>query len=110
MVAQVKTLAQEAGVRFLSVGFDPKSAKEAVPIMPKARYDIMRAYMPTVGTLGLDMMLRSCTIQARTHTHTHTHSPPPPPAPSPSCLPSHEMPWVDALMIDTHIGVMPSRG
>jgi glutamate--cysteine ligase len=32
--------------------------------MPKARYDIMRAYMPTVGTLGLDMMLRSTTIQA----------------------------------------------
>eukprot|EP00208_Stichococcus_sp_RCC1054_P003230 CAMPEP_0206138460 /NCGR_PEP_ID=MMETSP1473-20131121/3343_1 /ASSEMBLY_ACC=CAM_ASM_001109 /TAXON_ID=1461547 /ORGANISM="Stichococcus sp, Strain RCC1054" /LENGTH=446 /DNA_ID=CAMNT_0053531905 /DNA_START=453 /DNA_END=1793 /DNA_ORIENTATION=+ len=60
---QVKTLAKEAGVQFLTVGFDPLSAKEDVPIMPKARYDIMRAYMPTVGTLGLDMMLRSCTIQ-----------------------------------------------
>ena len=31
--------------------------------MPKARYDIMRAYMPTKGTLGLDMMLRTCTVQ-----------------------------------------------
>ena len=31
--------------------------------MPKARYDIMRRYMPTKGKLGLDMMLRSCTVQ-----------------------------------------------
>lgn len=52
-------------MRFLSIGFDPQSATEEVPIMPKARYDIMRAYMPTVGTLGLDMMLRSTTIQVR---------------------------------------------
>ena len=61
----MKTLAAEVGVRFLSIGFDPRSATEEVPIMPKARYDIMRAYMPTVGTLGLDMMLRSTTIQVR---------------------------------------------
>ncbi len=32
--------------------------------MPKGRYDIMRAYMPKVGGLGLDMMLRTCTVQA----------------------------------------------
>src|SRR5579863_6297885 len=32
--------------------------------MPKGRYDIMRAYMPKVGSLGLDMMLRTCTVQA----------------------------------------------
>ena len=32
-------------------------------VMPKGRYDIMRAYMPTKGKLGLDMMLRSCTVQ-----------------------------------------------
>src|SRR5690349_2626444 len=31
--------------------------------MPKARYRIMRDYMPKVGTLGLDMMLRTCTVQ-----------------------------------------------
>lgn len=62
---QVKALAAEAGVRFLTLGFDPTSATEDVPIMPKNRYDIMRAYMPTKGTLGLDMMLRSCTIQVR---------------------------------------------
>ena len=32
--------------------------------MPKGRYNIMRAYMPKVGGLGLDMMLRTCTVQA----------------------------------------------
>ena len=72
-VAQVKALGLEVGVRFMALGFDPTTASEDVPIMPKNRYDIMRAYMPTRGTLGLDMMLRSCTIQVRSHT------PPPPP-------------------------------
>ncbi|HYP11361.1 MAG TPA: glutamate--cysteine ligase, partial [Xanthobacteraceae bacterium] len=31
--------------------------------MPKGRYKIMTAYMPKVGTLGLDMMYRTCTVQ-----------------------------------------------
>ena len=32
--------------------------------MPKGRYKIMKEYMPKVGTRGLDMMFRTCTIQA----------------------------------------------
>ena len=31
--------------------------------MPKGRYKIMREYMPKRGKLGLDMMLRTCTVQ-----------------------------------------------
>ena len=31
--------------------------------MPKSRYRIMRAYMPKVGSMGLDMMSRTCTVQ-----------------------------------------------
>ena len=31
--------------------------------MPKSRYAIMRRYMQLVGKLGLDMMLRTCTVQ-----------------------------------------------
>ena len=34
-----------------------------MPWMPKGRYAIMRRYMPLVGTLGLDMMTRTCTVQ-----------------------------------------------
>jgi glutamate--cysteine ligase len=31
--------------------------------MPKGRYAIMRRYMPLAGSLGLDMMTRTCTVQ-----------------------------------------------
>jgi glutamate--cysteine ligase len=31
--------------------------------MPKSRYAIMRSYMPLRGQRGLDMMLRTCTVQ-----------------------------------------------
>jgi glutamate--cysteine ligase len=61
---EVKAVADELGLGFLGLGFDPMWARADVPVMPKGRYDIMRAYMPKVGGLGLDMMLRTCTIQA----------------------------------------------
>ncbi len=61
---EVKTVASELGLGFIGLGFDPLWARADVPIMPKGRYDIMRAYMPKVGNLGLDMMLRTCTVQA----------------------------------------------
>ena len=49
---------------FAPLGFHPLAARDAMPWMPKGRYAIMRRYMPTVGRLGLDMMLRTCTVQA----------------------------------------------
>ena len=48
----------------LGLGFDPTSTREDITWMPKGRYGIMSAYMPKKGTLGLDMMKRTCTIQA----------------------------------------------
>ena len=45
------------------MGFQPKWTREDMPWMPKGRYKIMRDYMPKVGTLGLDMMMRTCTVQ-----------------------------------------------
>ncbi len=60
---QVKQVAGELGVGLLGVGFQPKWRREDIPWMPKGRYRIMRAYMPTKGSLGLDMMLRTCTVQ-----------------------------------------------
>jgi len=51
------------GAGFLSLGFRPDTKLEDVPVMPKARYSIMRAYMPKVGTHGLEMMFRTCTVQ-----------------------------------------------
>ena len=60
---QMKTIAAEFGVAFVGLGFDPITRYEDVPMMPKARYDIMKRYMPTRGDRGLEMMFRSCTIQ-----------------------------------------------
>ncbi|KAH9318663.1 hypothetical protein KI387_020432 [Taxus chinensis] len=61
---QVKAVAEEMGIGFLGIGFQPKWELKDIPIMPKGRYNIMRNYMPKVGTLGLDMMFRTCTVQA----------------------------------------------
>jgi glutamate--cysteine ligase len=61
---EVKTVADELGIGFLGLGFTPLWRREDVPVMPKGRYKIMRAYMPKVGGLGLDMMFRTCTVQA----------------------------------------------
>ena len=62
-LAEVKTVAEELGVGFLGMGFQPKWRREDMPWMPKGRYQIMRDYMPKVGKLGLDMMTRTCTVQ-----------------------------------------------
>ena len=60
---QVKQVAGELGIAFLGVGYQPKWGRADTPWMPKGRYDIMRRYMPLVGGKGLDMMLRTCTVQ-----------------------------------------------
>ncbi len=62
-LAEVKTVASEIGLGFLGMGFQPKWKREEMPWMPKGRYQIMRDYMPKVGSLGLDMMTRTCTVQ-----------------------------------------------
>ena len=51
------------GIGFLGVGFAPDWTLAEMPRMPKQRYGVMTAYMPRVGTRGLDMMYRTCTIQ-----------------------------------------------
>ena len=62
-LAQVKAVGSEHGVGFLGLGMWPDKTREELPIMPKGRYAIMMRHMPRVGNLGLDMMLRTCTIQ-----------------------------------------------
>jgi glutamate--cysteine ligase len=62
-LAQLREIAQPLGIGFLGLGGSPKWTLADTPRMPKSRYDIMRAYMPKVGSHGLDMMHRTCTIQ-----------------------------------------------
>ncbi len=62
-LAAVREIAEPMGIRFLGIGGSPKWTLAETPRMPKSRYDIMTRYMPKVGTKGLDMMYRTCTIQ-----------------------------------------------
>src|SRR5205814_3665592 len=60
---QCKAVGERLGLGFLGTGMWPDKTRDELPRMPKGRYAIMLNYMPKVGTLGLDMMLRTCTIQ-----------------------------------------------
>jgi len=60
---QVKAIGARTGKGFLGLGMWPDKTREELPIMPKGRYAIMLRHMPRVGSMGLDMMLRTCTIQ-----------------------------------------------
>jgi glutamate--cysteine ligase len=51
------------GLGFAPLGFHPVAKRADMPMMPKGRYKLMREYMPKVGTRGLDMMFRTCTVQ-----------------------------------------------
>jgi glutamate--cysteine ligase len=62
-IARVRNIAPALGLGFAPLGFHPVARREDMPFMPKGRYKIMRDYMPKVGSLGLDMMLRTCTVQ-----------------------------------------------
>ena len=61
--AQLLYITESLGLGLLNLGFLPKWSREAMPWMPKQRYRIMRDYMLKKGELGLDMMLRTCTVQ-----------------------------------------------
>ena len=60
---QMHDVTSKLGLGMLGAGFHPTASRAAINWMPKGRYKIMRNYMPKVGDLGLDMMLRTCTIQ-----------------------------------------------
>ncbi|MCF3642503.1 glutamate--cysteine ligase [Rhizobium sp. TRM95111] len=62
-LATLREVAEPLGIRFLGMGGSPKWSFAETPRMPKSRYEIMTRYMPKVGTQGLDMMYRTCTIQ-----------------------------------------------
>ena len=60
---QIRQVAGPMNVAAMGLGFQPKWARDEIPWMPKGRYKIMGEYMPKRGSLGLDMMLRTCTVQ-----------------------------------------------
>jgi len=62
-LAEVKKIAKAMGIGFLGVGASPLWTFDETPMMPKSRYNIMKNYMPKVGSAGHDMMFRTTTIQ-----------------------------------------------
>lgn len=63
-LAAAHAAAGPLGISFLGLGMSPKWTRGQTPVMPKSRYRIMTNYMPKVGSRGLDMMYRTCTVQA----------------------------------------------
>src|SRR5690242_13254804 len=62
-LAQVREIATPLGIGFLGLGMTPSFSRAEIPVMPKGRYRIMTSYMPKVGSYGIDMMYRTCTVQ-----------------------------------------------
>ena len=60
---QVRAVSRDLELGFAPLGFHPLAKRDEMPWMPKGRYAIMRRYMPLVGSMGLDMMTRTCTVQ-----------------------------------------------
>ncbi|MFN4142214.1 glutamate--cysteine ligase [Aestuariivirga sp.] len=62
-LTQVREVGDRLGIGFLGLGASPVWSRAETPVMPKGRYGIMAPYMDKVGTLGRDMMFRTCTVQ-----------------------------------------------
>jgi glutamate--cysteine ligase len=60
---QVREIGDALGIGFLGLGASPVWTRAETPVMPKGRYGIMAPYMDKVGTMGRDMMFRTCTVQ-----------------------------------------------
>lgn len=60
---ELREISSKFNVLNLALGFDPLWKRDDMQWMPKERYKIMKNYMPTKGSLGIDMMTRTATIQ-----------------------------------------------
>lgn len=63
-MSELEEPSEELGIAWLGVGFQPLATREDYEWVPKLRYGVMREYLPTRGGHALDMMLRTCTVQA----------------------------------------------
>lgn len=71
-LAELDAVLEPWGVRSAYVGMNPETRLGDEPHMPKARYNIMRAWMPEVGAKGLQMMHLTCTVQSNLDFHSGT--------------------------------------
>jgi glutamate--cysteine ligase len=62
-LADVGIISRELGIVWLMTGFHPLARQEELSWVPKARYAIMREYLPKKGNGAVDMMRRTATVQ-----------------------------------------------
>jgi glutamate--cysteine ligase len=60
----VRRVSAPRGIGWLALGANPFHDVDEMPRVPKARYGVMRRYLPTRGDLALHMMHLSATVQA----------------------------------------------
>jgi len=63
-LALMKRVCEPLGIEWLGLGINPIHSVDRIPVMPKTRYRIMRSYLPTRGSLALEMMFATATVQA----------------------------------------------
>ena len=63
-LALMKRVCEPLDIVWLGLGIHPFDPVDALPVMPKERYRIMRGYLPTRGPLALEMMFATATVQA----------------------------------------------
>lgn len=63
-LAELQAVSAPLGIEWLALGFHPFASHDDLPDVPKLRYGVMREYLPTKGARALDMMRRTCTVQA----------------------------------------------
>ncbi len=61
---ELHEISKPLSLAWMAVGHHPWATRDEIHWMPKGRYRVMRSYLPTAGSRGLDMMLRTCTVQA----------------------------------------------
>lgn len=61
---ELHAVSQPLSIAWLATGHHPWATRNEINWMPKGRYQVMRNYLPTRGHRALDMMLRTCTVQA----------------------------------------------
>ncbi len=60
----IRSPSEARDIVWLSLGIDPCHSVREVPKVPKQRYGVMRDYLPAKGTLPLEMMHLTSTVQA----------------------------------------------
>ncbi|MED6206851.1 glutamate--cysteine ligase [Stylosanthes scabra] len=60
---QAKTVAEEMGIGFLGLGFQPKWKPKDIPRVPKVRYNIMQNYFNKNDLPGVESLLMTCSVQ-----------------------------------------------